>query len=325
MLQPDIMNVAFASSGQKTYPIPSGTSFGNASLTAGFPPETSNPLLDGGVPPKRTDFNGILYWLSAFAMFQQSGGKFTFSTEINYDVPSIIYYNGDLWWCLRSNGPTNGGIVTPGTNANYWKKFKEYISSPLDAYPIGAYYISSSPTSPATLFGGTWEQVKDRMILAVGDTYNSAGLTGGSATTKLVVNNIPSHNHSCDTTGNHSHTATTSTAGNHTHTRGTMNITGNFGGTDVQSGYYGNGAFAITSRGNYKDAGGTYESNYGKNMSFDASRNWSGATSSNGSHNHTLTTSTNGNHTHTVGNTGSGTAFNTISPYITAYVWRRTA
>lgn len=301
MLQPDIMNVAFASSGQKTYPIPSGTSFGNASLTAGFPPETSNPLLDGGVPPKRTDFNGILYWLSAFAMFQQSGGKFTFSTEINYDVPSIIYYNGDLWWCLRSNGPTNGGIVTPGTNANYWKKFKEYISSPLDAYPIGAYYISSSPTSPATLFGGTWVQVKDRMILAVGDTYNSAGLTGGSATTKLVVNNIPSHNHTCSTTGSH------------THTRGSMNITGNFGGTDVQSGYYGNGAFAINSWGNYDDEGGHYHSGYGKNMSFDASRNWTGATSSNG------------NHAHTIGNTGSGTAFTTISPYITAYVWRRTA
>jgi len=301
MLQPDIMNVAFASSGQKTYPIPSGTSFGNASLTAGFPPETSNPLLDGGVPPKRTDFNGILYWLSAFAMFQQSGGKFTFSTEINYDVPSIIYYNGDLWWCLRSNGPTNGGIVTPGTNANYWKKFKEYISSPLDAYPIGAYYISSSPTSPATLFGGTWVQVKDRMILAVGDTYKSVGTTGGSATTKLIVNNIPSHNHTC------------STAGNHSHTRGSMNITGNFGGTDVQSGYYGNGAFAVNSWGNYNDYGGKWQNNLGRNMSFDASRSWTGSTS------------TNGNHAHTIGNTGSGTAFTTISPYITAYVWRRTA
>ena len=291
MLQPDIMNVAFASSGQKTYPIPSGTSFGNASLTAGFPPETSNPLLDGGVPPKRTDFNGILYWLSAFAMFQQSGGKFTFSTEIDYDVPSIIYYNGDLWWCLRSNGPTNGGIVTPGTNANYWKKFKEYISSPLDAYPIGAYYISSSPTSPATLFGGTWVQVKDRMILAVGDTYNSAGLTGGSATTKLVVNNIPSHNHSCGTTGNHSHTGTTSWGGEHTHTVYGAHI----GGT-----------------GWSRHAGSQY--NYGNNT-----------TSSSGGHNHSFTTSTNGNHNHTIGNTGSGTAFTTISPYITAYVWRRTA
>lgn len=291
MLQPDIMNVAFASSGQKTYPIPSGTSFGNASLTAGFPPETSNPLLDGGVPPKRTDFNGILYWLSAFAMFQQSGGKFTFSTEINYDVPSIIYYNGDLWWCLRSNGPTNGGIVTPGTNANYWQKFKEYISSPLDAYPIGAYYISGSPTSPATLFGGTWVQVKDRMILAVGDTYKSAGLTGGSAITTLVLNNIPSHNHTCSTTGNHTHTATTSTAGDHTHTL----------------------------RASIHGGGWWHEGNDG------AEGMATITTSSAGAHSHTLTTNKAGNHTHTIGNTGSGTAFNTISPYITAYVWRRTA
>lgn len=297
MLQPDIMNVAFASSGQKTYPIPSGASFGNASLTAGFPPETSNPLLDGGVPPKRTDFNGILYWLSAFAMFQQSGGKFTFSTEINYDVPSIIYYNGDLWWCLRSNGPTNGGIVTPGTNANYWKKFKEYISSPLDAYPIGAYYISSSPTSPATLFGGTWVQVKDRMILAVGDTYNSAGATGGSATTKLVVNNIPSHNHSCGT------------AGDHSHTRGSMNISGYTGSAwdDTAGDPY--GAFYRGGKGHESEDG-----NWGYNaIYFDASRSWTGSTS------------TEGNHSHTIGYTGSGTAFTTISPYITAYVWRRTA
>lgn len=304
MLQPDIMNVAFASSGQKTYPIPSGTSFGNASLTAGFPPETSNPLLDGGVPPKRTDFNGILYWLSAFAMFQQSGGKFTFSTEINYDVPSIIYYNGDLWWCLRSNGPTNGGIVTPGTNANYWKKFKEYVSSPLDAYPIGAYYISSSPTSPATLFGGTWVQVKDRMILAVGDTYKSAGLTGGSATTNLVMNNIPSHNHSCGT------------AGSHTHTRGTMNITGTFGTGSNTPMLYRNdtsGAFYNSGTNGNKYGGNNTDNDRTSKVTLDASRNWSGATSSNG------------NHTHSIGYTGSGTAFNTISPYITAYVWRRTA
>jgi len=308
MLQPDIMNVAFASSGQKTYPIPSGTSFGNASLTAGFPPETSNPLLDGGVPPKRTDFNGILYWLSAFAMFQQSGGKFTFSTEINYDVPSIIYYNSDLWWCLRSNGPTNGGIVTPGTNAHYWIKFKEYISSPLDAYPIGAYYISDSPTSPATLFGGTWVQVKDRMILAVGDIYNSAGLTGGSATTKLVVNNIPSHNHSCGTTGNHSHT------------RGSMEITGSIKSNDTtepltfsesitSSGALSMGGWREWSGGGITGSkGASYEQ-----INFKASSGWTGSTS------------TNGNHTHTIGNTGSGTAFTTISPFITAYVWRRTA
>ena len=42
---------------------------------------------------------------------------------------------------------------------------------------------------------GTWEQIKDRFILAAGDTY-SVGETGGSATHTLTIEEIPSHNHS---------------------------------------------------------------------------------------------------------------------------------
>lgn len=48
-------------------------------------------------------------------------------------------------------------------------------------YPVGCIYQSTSSTSPAELFGGTWEQIKDRFILAAGDTY-AAGSTGGSPT-----------------------------------------------------------------------------------------------------------------------------------------------
>ena len=47
------------------------------------------------------------------------------------------------------------------------------------------YWFSDDPTSPASFIGGTWEQIKDRFILAAGDTY-AAGSTGGSA----------NHNHS---------------------------------------------------------------------------------------------------------------------------------
>lgn len=43
------------------------------------------------------------------------------------------------------------------------------------------FWVSPDPTSPAELFGGTWEQIKDRFILAAGDTY-AAGSTGGSPT-----------------------------------------------------------------------------------------------------------------------------------------------
>ena len=48
-------------------------------------------------------------------------------------------------------------------------------------YPVGAIYISVSATNPGILFGGKWEQIKDRFLLTAGDTY-TAGATGGSAT-----------------------------------------------------------------------------------------------------------------------------------------------
>lgn len=39
----------------------------------------------------------------------------------------------------------------------------------LDAvWPVGSIYLSASEISPETLFGGTWEQVKDRFLLAAG-------------------------------------------------------------------------------------------------------------------------------------------------------------
>ena len=41
--------------------------------------------------------------------------------------------------------------------------------------------MSVNNTSPATLFGGTWVQLKDKFLLGAGDTY-TAGSTGGSAT-----------------------------------------------------------------------------------------------------------------------------------------------
>lgn len=55
-------------------------------------------------------------------------------------------------------------------------------------YPVGALYMSTSNTSPATLFGGTWERIKDRFILASGDTYTNVTGTGGAATVTLNAN-----------------------------------------------------------------------------------------------------------------------------------------
>lgn len=53
--------------------------------------------------------------------------------------------------------------------ADYWKTI----------YPVGAIYISDSETNPSTLFGGTWEQIKDTFLMAAGSKY-AAGSNGGS-------------------------------------------------------------------------------------------------------------------------------------------------
>lgn len=57
----------------------------------------------------------------------------------------------------------------------------------LAAWPVGSIYTSTEATSPATLFGGTWEQIKDRFLLAAGDDY-AAGSTGGKSGYELRAN-----------------------------------------------------------------------------------------------------------------------------------------
>lgn len=64
----------------------------------------------------------------------------------------------------------------------------------LAAWPVGSIYMSMIATSPATLFGGTWEQMENRFLLGAGSGY-VAGATGGEAEHTLTVNEMPSHYH----------------------------------------------------------------------------------------------------------------------------------
>ena len=358
--QPDLISIPFANSGAKNTIPQTTTVLGKASLANGFPTETSMPLEDGGIPPRREDFNGMLYWLSTFAMYQQAGGLFTYSPTLDYNPPSIVYYNGDLWWCLQANGASTVVKTPSDANNSYWIKFKSYISSPLDAYPVGAYYISSVSTSPAELFGGTWVEVRDRMILAAGTTYTAGALTnpktGGSETKKLTPANMPSHMHTFTTAkdGKHTHTVSgTCQTSTHTHS-----VSGTTDGA-------GSHTHTITTNGNHYH--GAMGENYNQSLYgfYDSDRTHVGTsgdldndntiwkTSTDGAHNHTASAISNhthtfsasigrsGSHTHTISITvgqagehshtgttngaGSGTAFDIMPPYIVAYVWRRTA
>ena len=169
-------------------------------------------------------------------------------------------------------------------------------------YPVGSYYWSSNPTDPGTLFGGTWEQIKDRFILAAGGTY-AVNATGGEASHVLSVNEMPSHSHSASSgsAGNHNHSASTGSAGNHLHA---IEIKGT---ADEMAGA------SLTANGPFINRG-------------IVSGGWR-YTQENGNHSHSVTVNANGAHSHTisVSATGGSAAHNNMPPYIVAYCWHRTA
>lgn len=73
----------------------------------------------------------------------------------------------------------------------------------LDAHPVGSYYWSNDSTSPATLFGGTWEALPaGYTLIAQGsgsDSFGSftyeAGEKYGERMHKLTTDEMPNHSH----------------------------------------------------------------------------------------------------------------------------------
>lgn len=67
----------------------------------------------------------------------------------------------------------------------------EEATPPFDTiYPIGSIYMSMNATSPEELFGGSWERIEDRFLLAAGnvDGGSSGGSTSHSHTAPVGYN-----------------------------------------------------------------------------------------------------------------------------------------
>ncbi len=152
-------------------------------------------------------------------------------------------------------------------------------------YPVGSIYISTVSTNPSTLFGFGTWTQIKDTFLLAAGTTYKAGSTGGSATHTLTVNEIPSHTHKFTGTS-----TTTTSSGNHTHS---VTFTTTAGASNML------GAF-----------GGSDGNSIG---------NTSTTTTSNGSHTHGFTAQGSNS------NTGAGQAHNNMPPYLTVYMWKRTA
>ena len=66
----------------------------------------------------------------------------------------------------------------------------EISRAALAAWPVGSIYLSLSDVSPAELFGGQWERLKDRFLLAAGDAH-AIGETGGEEKVTLTEKQLP--------------------------------------------------------------------------------------------------------------------------------------
>lgn len=66
----------------------------------------------------------------------------------------------------------------------YGKKLVDYI------YPVGSIYMSVNQANPELLFGGTWEKIEDRFLLAAGSKYAS-GSVGGEESHSLTIEEQP--------------------------------------------------------------------------------------------------------------------------------------
>lgn len=114
------------------------------------------------------------------------------------DVLSGYHYvMRDSYGRFKANAPSN---LLDVTNKNYVDELVSNTSAAtiaaakLAIYPVGSIYMSVNSTSPASLFGGTWVQLKDRFLLGAGDTYTN-GATGGEATHTLITSEMPTHVH----------------------------------------------------------------------------------------------------------------------------------
>lgn len=90
---------------------------------------------------------------------------------------------------INDEGIAFGGMAEKG-------KFKIYDNLEFNGciLPIGFIYMSMVDENPAKWFGGIWEKIEERFLLAASSAY-PVGSTGGEATHTLTVSEIPGHRH----------------------------------------------------------------------------------------------------------------------------------
>ena len=110
----------WASGGDAQSPIPETQPSGanRASFQYGWPAITSMPVADGGIPPNRLDFNGIVQTLTAFAYAIQQGQYTTYNSTVANKIGG--YPQGAILWYINNGQPQYlvQSIIANNTNSD---------------------------------------------------------------------------------------------------------------------------------------------------------------------------------------------------------------
>ena len=91
------------------------------------------------------------------------------------------------------------GELKNGIGPDAYAIYQQVLAAVVERdHPVGSLYISGNATSPAELYGGTWERIEGKFIMGASDAY-PAGSTGGSATHAQTVDELVKHSHNIGT------------------------------------------------------------------------------------------------------------------------------
>ena len=215
-----------------------------------------------------------------------------------------IFGLGRKWWAVTKYIAGNGDQVVKvthatggnffyqgGFNSGRWTNWHKFNACP---YEVGDIYVTSRKGNPAELWLGTaWEKIQGRFLYATSHDENAGVLmTGGNSTVTLTKDNLPNVKIQVEP---------------FSLSRGNMNITGKLGSPTKEGTSLGTGAFKVildSSSGRAAAGGGGQVQ-----WDFDASRTWTG------------TTSTASPYTQALGNSKP---IDIMPPFINVHMWRRT-
>lgn len=157
-----------------------GAAPNSATYQFGFPEETMQPLSNGGMPPKGSDFNGILYDITGNIVFLTQGNSYgfdsTYATKIGgYPLNArLMLTTGEIVQSTVSNNTTNPNVSLTG-----WVKVNSasqiFDGSLNQSYINNSLFTGAPRTTASTTFNPDGSITQSVNGVSLNTTFNSDG------------------------------------------------------------------------------------------------------------------------------------------------------